>query len=145
MMWLYWAHPANPGSSPCVNQQNSLCHVKQLLHRFWGLDEDIFEGSLSCIPEGLGYHISNRLPGAAGAMRIAFRGFPGGSAGKESACQCRRHKRCRFYRWVGKIPWRRARQPMLPMSAKILSPISAPRHPLLKATSTPLDLIFHKL
>ena len=27
--------------------------------------------------------------------------------GKESACQCRRHKRCKFDPWVGKIPWRR--------------------------------------
>ena len=25
--------------------------------------------------------------------------------GKESACQCRRHKRCRFDPWVRKIPW----------------------------------------
>ena len=31
--------------------------------------------------------------------------FPGGASGKESACQCRRHKRCRFDPWVGKIPW----------------------------------------
>ena len=30
---------------------------------------------------------------------------------KESACQCRRHKRCRFDPWVGKIPWRRKWQP----------------------------------
>ena len=30
---------------------------------------------------------------------------------KESACQCRRWKRCRFSLWVGKIPWRRTRQP----------------------------------
>ena len=29
-------------------------------------------------------------------------GFPGGSDGKESACQCRRHKRCGFNPWVGK-------------------------------------------
>ena len=29
---------------------------------------------------------------------------------KESACQCRRHKRCGFDLWVRKIPWRRARQ-----------------------------------
>ena len=35
-------------------------------------------------------------------------GFPGGAKGKESACQCRRHKRCGFDPWVGKIPWRRA-------------------------------------
>ena len=37
--------------------------------------------------------------------------FPGGASGKEPTCQCRRHKRCRFDPWVGKIPWRRAWQP----------------------------------
>ena len=31
----------------------------------------------------------------------------GGSSGKQSACQYRRHKRCRIDPWVGKIPWRR--------------------------------------
>ena len=30
---------------------------------------------------------------------------------KESACQCRRYRRCRFDPWVGKIPCRRKRQP----------------------------------
>ena len=39
--------------------------------------------------------------------------FPGGSSGKEPACQCRRHKRHGFDPWVGKIPWRRAWQPTL--------------------------------
>ena len=34
-------------------------------------------------------------------------GFPGGASGKESACQCRRRKRCGLDPWVGKIPWRR--------------------------------------
>ena len=33
--------------------------------------------------------------------------FPGGSSGKEPACQCRRHKRWGFDPWVRKIPWRR--------------------------------------
>ena len=37
--------------------------------------------------------------------------FPGGAHGEESACQCRRCKRCRFDPWVGRIPWRRKRQP----------------------------------
>ena len=32
-------------------------------------------------------------------------------SGKESTCQCRRHKRCGSDPWVGKIPWRRAWQP----------------------------------
>ena len=34
-------------------------------------------------------------------------GFPGGASDKESACQCRRHKRLGFNPWVGKIPWSR--------------------------------------
>ena len=35
-------------------------------------------------------------------------GFPGGTSGKEPACQCRKHE---LDPWVGKIPWRRAWQP----------------------------------
>ena len=38
-------------------------------------------------------------------------GVPGGTSGKESACQCRRHKKYGFDPWVGKIPWRRKWQP----------------------------------
>ena len=34
-------------------------------------------------------------------------GFPGGASGKEPTWQCRRHKRCGFHPWVGKVPWRR--------------------------------------
>ena len=37
--------------------------------------------------------------------------FPGGARGKELACQCRRHRRCRFDSWVKKIPWSRKWQP----------------------------------
>ena len=37
---------------------------------------------------------------------------PGVTRGKEPTCQCRRPKRCRFNPWVGKIPWRRAWQPL---------------------------------
>ena len=40
-----------------------------------------------------------------------IRVYIGGASGKEHACQCRRHKRQEFDPWVGKIPWRRARQP----------------------------------
>ena len=32
-------------------------------------------------------------------------GFPGGASGKESVCQCKRHKRAAFDLWVGKSPW----------------------------------------
>ena len=37
--------------------------------------------------------------------------FQADASGKESSCQCRRCKRHGFDPWVGKIPWRRARQP----------------------------------
>ena len=43
---------------------------------------------------------------------MGFLVFPGGAHGKESICQCRRHKRHRFDPWVGKIPWRRVWQPL---------------------------------
>jgi len=39
-------------------------------------------------------------------MYIHPEGFPGGIIGKELVCQCRRHKRCGFNPWVGKIPWK---------------------------------------
>ena len=32
------------------------------------------------------------------------------SSGKESACQCKRQRRWKFYPWVATIPWRRAWQ-----------------------------------
>ena len=38
-------------------------------------------------------------------------GFPGGASDKELACPYRRHKRCRFDPWIGKIRWKRAWQP----------------------------------
>ena len=40
-------------------------------------------------------------------------GFPGGTSGNESACQCRRFKRLRFDPWVAKILWRRKWHPTL--------------------------------
>ena len=40
-----------------------------------------------------------------------FSGLPGCCSGKESACQCRRHRRPRFDPWVGKILWRRKWKP----------------------------------
>ena len=58
------------------------------------------------------------VPGAApGSGRtgsishVLLSGFPGGASGKEPACQRRRHKRRGFDPWVGKVPWRRSRQP----------------------------------
>ena len=53
------------------------------------------------------------VPGSAQGWPIAEKTtVPGGTGGKEPACQCRRPKRCRFHPWVRKIPWRRAWQRM---------------------------------
>jgi len=38
-------------------------------------------------------------------------GFPGGSSGKEPACQYKRHEIGGFDPWIRRIPWRRAWQP----------------------------------
>ena len=40
-------------------------------------------------------------------------GFPGSAVVKNLPHPCRRHKRCRFNPWVGKIPWSRKWQPTL--------------------------------
>ena len=40
-----------------------------------------------------------------------MKGFAGGAGGKEASCQYRRHERHGFNPWIGKIPWRRERQP----------------------------------
>ena len=40
-------------------------------------------------------------------------GFPSGASSKESACQCRRPKRCGFDSQVRKIPWCRKWYPTL--------------------------------
>ena len=42
-------------------------------------------------------------------VSVLVLGFPGGANGKESACQCRRHKKLGFHPWV-ELPWRRAWQ-----------------------------------
>ena len=41
-----------------------------------------------------------------------FIGFPGGTSGKEPACQCRRLKRHGFNPRIRKIPWRRHGNPL---------------------------------
>ena len=38
-------------------------------------------------------------------------GLPRWLSSKESACSCKRHKRCGFDPWIGKILWRRTWQP----------------------------------
>ena len=42
-----------------------------------------------------------------------YMGFPGSASGKESTCQCRKCKNCRFEPWVRKFLWSRKRHPTL--------------------------------
>ena len=44
-------------------------------------------------------------------VSIYLQGLARWLSGKESACQCRRWKRCRFDPWLGRIPWSRKWQP----------------------------------
>ena len=46
-------------------------------------------------------------------MPWSLHGFSDSSVGKESVYYCRRHRRCRFDLWVGKISWRVKWQPTL--------------------------------
>ena len=45
-------------------------------------------------------------------MKEKLRYFPGGTSGKEPACQCRQCERSRLNLWVRKIPWRRKWHPL---------------------------------
>ena len=56
----------------------------------------------------------SRPPGSVWVQIIDLGGIlgsPDGLGCKESTHQCRRHRRCGFDPWVGKIPWRRTWQP----------------------------------
>ena len=58
--------------------------------------------------------IAYRVPEEASFQTLgsqSFRRLPRWLSGKEPACQYKKRKRCAFYPWVGKIPWRRAGQP----------------------------------
>ena len=50
-------------------------------------------------------------PQANSSLVMLGRGLSRWLSGKESAFQCRRHRRCVFHPWVEKIPWRREWQP----------------------------------
>ena len=60
-----------------------------------------------CHPGQIGLEM-NLTSVSSCSLLPAVLGFPGGSAVKQSACQCRRHE---FDPWVRKIPWRRKWQP----------------------------------
>ena len=82
--------------APCEALVTSSCHhnsLRKLLPKLFRTNKCL--GNLTC-PVSQGYW-----------------GFPGGSSGKESSCQCTRDKRCGLDPWVGKIPCSRKWQTSL--------------------------------
>ena len=67
---------------------------------------------MDCSPPGSSVHgIFQARVLEWGAIAFSDLGFLDGAKGRESFCQCKRHKRYNRYGfnpWVGKIPWRRA-------------------------------------
>ena len=53
----------------------------------------------------------NKCSGHRLRFKLSSAGLPSWLSGKESTCQCRKRKRCRFNPWVRKIPWSRKLQP----------------------------------
>ena len=68
------------------------------------------------------------------------RGFQGCASGKELACQCRRHKRCGFDPWVGKIPSKRKWQ-----FSPVFLPVEDERMRLLDGITDSMDMSLSKL
>ena len=59
--------------------------------------------------------------------------------GKESTGQCRKHRRCSFHPWTGKMPWRRKGQPTPVFFRKF----HAQRSPVAKLQSMCLQRVRH--
>ena len=58
-----------------------------------------------------GMELAFSLPFTVNLSLFSFYRVPRWYSIKDSACQCRRCKRCRFNPWVRKIPWSRKWQP----------------------------------
>ena len=83
-----------------------VCQVENIYY------SDLSQKSLLTLSNnGLSFRIPGDYSRPSHAKTLINGGFPGGTSGKEPSCQCRRHKRCGFNPWVGKILWRRAWQP----------------------------------
>ena len=89
-------------------------HHSVALYPFFGVkNQDVCTCSvapdsahISCMTGGFFIHLVTWE-----AQESRYWRLNGGPSSKGHACQCRRHKRCKFDPWVAKIPWRRAWQP----------------------------------
>ena len=94
--------------SPLHSSGHGICQVRILewvaISSFRGSSRPRDQTCISCMRQA-----GSLLLSPSTSHTFAQLGFSGGASGKEPGCQCRR---CRFNPWVGKIPWRRAQQPI---------------------------------
>ena len=109
---LFWRYCY--GSSVClpsIPHTPYFCSVSAgiLISKVMVLEGEAFGRSLSVegwsFNDGISAFIKKTLRTSPEIQWL--RGIPGGASGKELTCQCRR---LGFDPWVGKFPWRRARQ-----------------------------------
>ena len=126
----WWTLLRSGGCRRCVSRAHALCHAcggdagswhrdMTLATKEMGLGSSVSPAATNCGPSvppvtflslfvhpgsGGWYWYSTQLWGRKKTNKV-------GDSGQESACQCRRPKRCGFHPWVGKIPWRRKQQP----------------------------------
>ena len=79
-----------------------------MLHSLWNLSFSTKNWTQTLAVKALS---PNHWPSREFPSFILLTVFLSGACGKESACRCRRLRRCRFNLWVWKIPWRRKWQP----------------------------------
>ena len=101
----HWAKATGSGHLWCLER----CGHRTPLEVQWlGLCTSVAGGTGSI--SGQGTKICMALSATKKQKRCSL--SPGGASGKELVCQCRRHKRCGFNPWVGKIPWKRHGNPL---------------------------------
>ena len=90
-------YPSSPGSSNASSKKFSVKH-------------DCSHHPLSCVCKSMNVCMCvhmHQVHTHKTAFYYLSPSFPGGTVGKESACQCKRCKRLEFNPWIRKIPWRR--------------------------------------
>ena len=129
--YYWWALLKSGGCRRCVSGAHALCHAcggdagswhrdMTLATEEMGLGSSVSPAATSCGPSVLPVTFLSLFvnPGNGGGADIYSvmgekKTNKGWDSGQESACQCRRPKRCGFHPWVGKIPWRRKQQPAI--------------------------------
>ena len=102
---------------PPLNRQCGEC--RGLHEPYWGRGWELWQGVLWWVGnDSVTTQTQKPLPSLAAQRSTEFflsqylRGSQMAWPGKESACQCRRHRKLGFNSWVRKIPWRRKWQPI---------------------------------